>query len=209
MGSLFATKIQRLEWRGGVLTSAGDFAVPFSESVYAFTYADALNVGQDVFVWITPEGFIRMLQPDGEDWKGGERFTGSASYIPYPTEDEDRSGSGDAPRKRRYYIPQRILVTDIDRDGKNEILVINNSDMTTHYFPHIRVFRNGRIACLFWDGMGLAQKWQTSEVSGHISDVMLMDLNGDKKQDMVFSVVSKRNTPFWNAESYLVYWSAD
>ncbi|WP_028323908.1 FG-GAP-like repeat-containing protein [Desulfatirhabdium butyrativorans] len=209
MGSLFASKIQRLEWRGGALAPAGNFAVPFSESVYAFNDADALNAGQDVFVWITPEGFIRILQPDGEDWKGGERFTGAASYIPYPTGDEDRSGSGDPPRKRRYYIPQRILVTDIDRDGKNEILVISNSDMTTHYFPNIRIFRNGRIACLFWDGMGLARKWQTSEVSGHISDLMLMDLNGDKKPDMVFSVVARMNSPFWNAESYLVYWSAD
>ena len=209
-GTIFDTRIQRLEWRGNTLEPIGGFAVPFSESVYAFAYADALNAGQDTFVWITPEGFLRLVQQDGEDWKSAERFTGAAAYIPYPTGDEDRGGpSSDTPRKRRYYLPQRILVADIDRDGKNEVLTISNTDLTTHFFPNIRIFRNGRIVCLFWDGMGLGQKWRTSEVSGHISDVLVMDLNGDGKLDMVFSVVSTMSSAFNKAESYLVYWTAD
>ncbi len=208
-GTIFDTRIQRLEWRGNTLEPVGVVGVPFSESIYAFAYADALNGGQDTFLWITPEGFLRLVQPDGEDWKSGERFTGAASYIPYPTGDEDRGGPGDTPRKRRYYLPQRILVADIDRDGKNEVLTISNTDLTTHFFPNIRIFRNGRIVCLFWDGMGLGQKWRTSEVSGHISDVMVMDLNGDEKLDMVFSVVSTMSSAFNKAESYLVYWTTD
>ncbi len=208
-GTIFDTRMQRFEWRGNSLESIGAFAVPFSESIYAFAWADALNSGQDTFVWFTPEGFLRLIEADGEDWKSGERFTGAASYIPYPTGDEDRGGPGDTPRKRRYYLPQRILVADIDRDGKNEVLTISNTDLTTHFFPNIRIFRNGRIVCLFWDGMGLGQKWRTSEVSGHISDVMVMDLNGDGKLDMVFSVVSTMSSAFNKAESYLVYWTAD
>ena len=78
-----------------------------------------------------------------------------------------------------YYLPQRIWIKDIDKDGKTEVIVAKNTDTAGRYFTRLRLFKNGYIACLAWDNMGMYEKWKTREISGHISDYFIADIDND------------------------------
>jgi len=207
MGGLFATTIERMTWKNDTYSASAAIALPSRANIFSYSQGNALNDGRNVIAQITSDNYIKVIDPGGDaEWISPERFTGSAAWLPYPSDDSDGRKS-DMPRKKRYFLPQRILISDIDRDGKNEILVIKNNDMTTYLFPNLRVFKNGHIECLIWDGMGMSPKWKTSDVPGHISDVMIADLNKDNRPEMVFSVVATQSTAFSRGESYLVFWA--
>lgn len=204
---LFASTIDRMSWQNGAYGVDGSLSLPSGATVFSYSQGNALNDGRDILAQMTQSGFIEISDASGEvEWMSPERFTGSAAYLPYPSDDSSDRQS-DVPRKKRYYLPQRILIYDIDRDGKNELLVINNKDLTTHLLPNLRIFKNGHIECLVWDGLGMSSKWKTSDVTGHVSDVMIADLNADSQPEMVFSVISSQSSAFTSGESYLVFWA--
>ncbi|GAG74886.1 unnamed protein product, partial [marine sediment metagenome] len=47
-------------------------------------------------------------------------------------------------------------------------------------------------------------KWKTREISGHISDYTIADIDNDGRDELVFSVVSKTGSVLGEAKSYLV-----
>ena len=111
-----------------------------------------------------------------------------------------------ARRLRRYYLPQRIFISDIDRDGKNEVILLNNYDYTRNYLPNLRIFKSGHVECLQWEGLAFGSKWRTTEVSGQISDMTVGDLNNDGVEEIVYSVVDLPGSAFNSGRSYLVSW---
>lgn len=204
---LFEPGIHRMNWKNGGYEIAGMFPAPAGANLFSFTTGPATNDGRDSIVQISSGNFLELSDVSGElEWTSPERFIGGSAYLTYPTDALD-SRPADVPRKKRYYLPPRIRIEDIDRDGKNEVLVISNRDMTTHLLPNLRIFRSGHVQCLIWDGMGFSSKWKTSDVPGHISDILATDLNGDGKPEMVFSVIASVSSAFSRGESYLVFWA--
>ena len=102
--------------------------VPRGLSLYAFSSGNALNDGKEMTVALTSDLRLRVFDQTGDmEWTSSDRFTGGGGYMPYPADVNDARASGEL-RNKRYYLPQRVIISDIDKDGKNEVILINNKD---------------------------------------------------------------------------------
>ncbi len=106
-----------------------------------------------------------------------------------------------------FWVPQRILLTDVNDDGENDVLVVRNEDISKGVMQRQRMYRSGRFECLAWDNVGLAALWRTRKFAGYISDYNLGDFDNDGQDDLVFAVVKKTGDPVTGQyKSYLVAW---
>jgi TolB-like protein len=206
MTELFTKSIHELTWKNGIYIASSLAEVPRGFSLYAFTPGNALNDGKETTVALTSDLRLRVFDQTGDaEWTSSERFTGGGIYMPYPV-DESNTSAPEELRKKRYYLPQRISIFDIDKDGKNEVILVNNKDFLKNYLPNLRIFKSGHVECLQWEGLAFGSKWRTTDVSGQITDMIVGDLNNDGVDEIVFSVVDRPGSAFNSARSYLMSW---
>ncbi len=209
--ALFGGNVYEMTWQNGVYQPTSPVASPPGASIFGFTPGNAMNDGADMTVALTSALHLRLYSPSGDvEWTSSEQFTGSGVYMPYPQDDTESTGRNADPRIKRYYLPQRIFITDIDHDGKNEVLLLNDKDALRNYLPSLRLFKNGHIECLQWDPSGgFALKWKTTEMSGQISDMAIGDLYNDGQTQIVFSVIEVSGSAFNNARSHIISWETE
>lgn len=203
---IFMPGVYELKWSNGRYEPFERQNLPKPMNVYGFAYGDVLNNGQEMIVAFTPNDHIRILERNGnEKWKSSEPYGGGATYLEVPS----RPGSsiGDVTEMDRFYLPQRIRIADLDRDGKNEVIVVKNQDVAGRLLSRLRIFKSGHIECLTWNTLGLSLKWKTQEISGYISDYAIADLNNDGRDELVFSVVAQTDTVLASARSFIVSWA--
>jgi hypothetical protein len=99
-----------------------------------------------------------------------------------------------------------VFISDIDKDGANEVILINNKDYAKNLLPNLRFFKSGHVECLQWEGLAFGSKWRTTDVSGQVSDMVVGDLNNDGVDEIVYSVVDVPGSAFNSARSYLISW---
>jgi TolB-like protein len=201
---LFSNGIHEMAWKNGTYAASSMADVPRGYSLYAFSSGNALNEGKDMTVALTSDLRLRVFDQTGDaEWTSSEHFTGGGVYMPYPLEVNE---SDINKRLKRYYLPQRVIISDIDKDGKNEVILANNKDFLKNYLPNLRIFKSGHIECLQWEGLAFGLKWRTTDVSGQICDMAVGDLNNDGVDEIVFSVVDRTGSAFNSARSYVVSW---
>ncbi|SKA84282.1 FG-GAP repeat domain-containing protein [Desulfobaculum bizertense] len=83
-----------------------------------------------------------------------------------------------------YYIPLRLVTTDLNSDGKMEVLVNKNISVAAQFFERYRFFPNGEIHSLFWDGVGMSLSWKTRRIKGTVCDYGLADIDNDGTMDL-------------------------
>jgi hypothetical protein len=205
--SIFFNGIYELKWNKDKYAPADRQIVPKWMNVYSFNYGDVLNNGQEMIIAFTHNDHLLIIDKNGnEEWTSSERYGGSVTYF----EDFSESGSNknrrtDDPKAMKYiYLPQRLHIVDLDKDGKKEVVVVRNIDAAGRLFSRLRMFKSGHIECLIWDNFGLYQKWKTREISGHISDYVIGDIDNDGQDELVFSVVAKTGSVFGKARSFIV-----
>ena len=195
--ALFDRDVYEMKWQDGGYTAAGRLALPKDMTLYDFTQGDASNDGQIETVAFSRTDHVRVYDQTGESvWESDEVYGGSRLFFEVPEID-------DARKKTNYYLPQRIHVTDIDRDGLNEIIVLKNKN-TAGIFSRIKAFKEGHIDCLSYDDIGVQLKWQTRNISGYISDYVIGDLNNDGLNEIVLSTVAKGKSFMSKGKSYII-----
>ena len=196
--------VYELIWNNGQYEPVQRQNLAKHKTIYGFTYGDIYNDGREMIVAFAHSDHIRILNPDGhEEWRSKDLFGGSATYIASPYE-VDAAEPPSERLKEHFYLSQRIHVADLDKDGKNEIIVVKNISVTGRRLTRVRIFKSGHIEALAMDGLGSTLKWKTREISGHISDYTIADIDNDGRDELVFSVVSKTGSVLGEAKSYLV-----
>ena len=87
-----------------------------------------------------------------------------------------------------YFVPGRLLVTNLDNDKKYELIVNKPISIATEFFSNFRSFSQGEIHSLHWDGIGLNTLWKTRRIKGGIMDYAIADYNNDGRKDLVVCV---------------------
>ena len=197
---IFIAGIFELKWSNGRYEPAGRLNLSKHINVYDFAYGNILNNEQEMIIAFTNNNHLRILHRNGEEeWTSSEKYGGSATYIEYPSEMDPKEMD-------RFYLPQRIHIVDIDKDGNAEVIVVKNIDASGGLFSRLRFFKSGHVECLTWDNVGLSQKWKTRKISEYISDCAIADLNNDGQDELVCSVVSKSSSVFGKSRSFIVSW---
>lgn len=152
--------------------------LPLPDSVNLFDFAFADIDGNKVVETLVVNHSEKLLVYDGQNkliWVSDHNFGGSQNYIgPSRSERNSRDSANaaidlDADRELSF-LPTRIIIRDIDGDGKQEIIVGRNKRDSYTFLRNYRLYDGGDIACLRWQDSGLKEIWRTNTIPGYIAD---------------------------------------
>jgi TolB-like protein len=153
-------------------------------NLMGFSLGDVMNDGGESVVAYDKSDYIRIINQSGRVlWAGNIHYGGSTHYYEMPAFEP---GSDN-----RQYYPMRIIIADIDLDGKYEVIAVKNYELTGRLLKHLRKFKEAQIESFSWNGLGLATNWKTAKISGYIRDFAIGDFDNDGENEIIAAVVSK------------------
>ena len=181
----FEEAIFEMVWENSAYEPVQRILPPNRANLMGFAFGDVLNDGRELPVTFNQADHIRILSPGGKEiWKGAKQYGGSSLYFEKPKADiEDTSNP--------HFFPMRLYVNDIDGDGKNEVITVNNHDEAGRHLERFRKYTNFQIVSISWDGLGLSGNWKTREHSGHVRDFVFGDFDNDGRDELVATVILK------------------
>jgi TolB-like protein len=208
--TIFMGEIQELTWIDGGYAATARAGAPAGSNVFGIGFGDLMGNGQRQSVHVAAEDRLQLTGGGAEQWSSSEPYGGSTTYLVAPDAWEAatrlRRGADPLPQEL-YYLPQRLIVADVNGDGKQDLLAVQNHDGFNRIFTRTRVFRQGRFSCLEWDQVGLTPRWRTRNFSGYISDFTWADIDNDGRRELAFVVVAGPGMPGLGGDhSNIVVW---
>ena len=201
ISDLFMPGVYELAWTGSSYKPQGKIAVGLPENitVFGFTMGDLLNNRGEVVAAFDEEERLRIYSTGGsQEWKSDEKFGGSENYIDIDFQDKE------ADYESRVYLPHRLYIVDLNKDGKTELITVKNRSISGHLFKRFRHYSGATFESLSWDGLGLAKNWHTRKVTGYICDYAIGDIDNDGDLELVAAIVSKRDVIGQKAKSTVI-----
>lgn len=90
--------------------------------------------------------------------------------------------------QERVFIPLRGIPSDLDKDGRYELVISRNISVASQFFSRYRDYPQGEIHSLYWDGVGMSLQWKTARIKGTVVDYALTDLDNDGELDLVVNI---------------------
>jgi hypothetical protein len=181
--SPFDKKISELVWQNSGYEPANRVMGSKRANVLGLALGNAMNDGSEVAVAFDKLDYLRLYDTSGKEiWKDGEGSGGTPHYFQLPDQ-----GAND--NENHAYYPARIVIQDINNDGKNDVITINNIRLSK--LISYRAFTLGEIEIRSWDRIGLAVLWKTRKLSGYISDFAIGDFDNDGSDELVAALVIK------------------
>ena len=190
INDLFLSPVHQLEWRGATYESVGTIRIPNDMNLFSFALGDVMNNGREQIIALNEDDYLQIFTKDGtREYKSDEQFGGSVNFMDF----EPHVGQTET---ERFYLPQRIFIKDLDKDGQNEVIVVKNHAGSGRLFKRFRHYSSAEIASLSWDSMGLALNWKTRKIHGYVSDYVIGDFDNDGQPELVAAVVMKKGAAF-------------
>ncbi len=106
------------------------------------------------------------------------------------------------------YLPVRVLIADVDGNGRTELVAIQNNELAGKKLEALRFFEEAQVVSFSWGNTGLVKQWETQTIDGYIADLTLADLDGDGQKELLAAVVEKAGgSLFSKPKSYLISFS--
>jgi hypothetical protein len=139
-------------------------SLPDSVNLFDFVLADLNGDGAVEKVVIDKnEKLLVYDQNNNLLWVSNDEFGGSKNYI-------GPRWQGTNITKGRVFVPTRIIVADVNKDNKQDILIGRNKRDTYSFFSNLRSYSGGFISCLTWTGSEMSELWHTNVLPGLIAD---------------------------------------
>ena len=179
--------------RGDEVVRGGKLAnLPSQATVFNFSWipADKGKRG-DHLALIAENETLLTFDSRGNRLAGTEdTYSGSSVYVEGDRGIGSLSSSGESSDAVLYYVPMRMPVVDLDRDGRYELITNKPVTAAGKLFTNYRTYPQGEIHALLWNGMGMELLWKTRRIKGTVCDVAVADVNNNGKLDLVVSVNS-------------------
>jgi TolB-like protein len=186
----FSGRIYQFSWKGNTFRRSEKVKLPKKSVLFGLAIADVTGDGKEEIIQFDYADHLKVLSMNGKDllYKSSSKYGGSNNFfdresVPALT-DKEYVG-------KRVFIPGRILVLDLDGDGRVEIIVNKNQFTTGRLFDRIRPYDRGEVYNLVWDGLMLAENWRTKEIPGYIADYQVKDFDNDGKSELVVAMASQ------------------
>lgn len=152
-----------------------------------FVTGNALNDGRTITAAFENSDRLEILGPAGGSiWKSDKKYGGNTQYYVAPGELHDEEA--------HHYLPVRLRVRDLDSDGRNEIVTIQNEEYLSRHLEAYRNFTNTQIVSLSADGSMVREGWKTKQLSGRITDFVIADFDNDGKEELGVALVVKEKS---------------
>jgi len=201
----FIGKIYTFGFKRGKLIKKSVIIPPTKAPIYNFIMGNFIGRGGNDFIIYDKNEKLLLLNKAGRVVaKSSEAYGGSDNFV-----ERERLSSEDVvkskeEKKRRLYFPLRLGKIDMDRDGKDECIVIDNEFSGGKILERMKAYKDGEILFLTWDGFSLSELLRTKKVVGYISDFTIGDLDRDGKKELIISVISPEIRLFGRTKSAVV-----
>jgi curli biogenesis system outer membrane secretion channel CsgG len=166
-------------------------------NLFDFVFADLDGDGSAEIVAIDKKERIKVFNRANELlWVSKKNFGGSYIYL-----GPSRGGAVNYQDRKNFtldedfdreliFVPGRLVVTDVDNDGRQEIVVNENKLSSMSIFEKMRIYDDGVIVGLAWDGTALNELWRSGTFRGYIAGFGFSVL---KKLNEVGTIANKGN----------------
>jgi TolB-like protein len=191
----YMPEIYELSWNGPVLMSATQKeAFPEDTMVFGVSKGFAGQNANLTAVFDSRDRLSIIHENGSIAWKSDVPYGGSERFI--KTVADYRGSGGD-----RFYLPQRIIALDVEK--KPMVIVPLNDSSSGRFFQKFRNYTNARFLFFTWDGMKLLVSRKSPDLSGYVSDFCIADINNDGLEELIYALVTDRETAFRSAKSYI------
>lgn len=129
-------------------------------------------------------------------WESEDIYGGGVNYLAMK-DPHDRDLTN------RLYLEPRLVFMDLDGDGSDELITIQNKELTNHLFSKFKYFKKGRIVFLKKGDLEWRPVFETENVTGYISDFSLTDSDNDGRPELIYAVVKKKKSLFSDNTGYI------
>jgi len=196
--SLLLAGIYRLMRSGTAVQPEERIVMPDYVNLFEFALADVNGDTTNEIVAISRAYRLYVVRPNGTVlWVSDEFYGGTSRYIGEDYELVGRKGldvnsmsSADVigmdGSGKRIYIPSRIIVMDVNGDGKDDVIVNKNISTASRHVENYKSFKTSEIHALAWNGIALGQIWQTKKIDGYIPDFQFLPLSERENSTTLF-----------------------
>ena len=162
--------------------------LPEKVNALNFTWIPYTKDSGELLVALTDDERLRVFGKGGNRmFETEEKYSGS--YVGIEQTNQIRGmGKDRAYLPDKYYIPQRMLVADLEGRGEYVLLINKPASTAAQIFERYRFFPQGEIHALYWDGVGLNLKWKTRRIKGSVININLADLDNNGVKDLVVGI---------------------
>lgn len=111
-----------------------------------------------------------LLWVSENDYGGSRNFIGPAKSAVSSMADMIYRDDARKLEQPVVFVPTRLVAEDLDRDGKDEIIVGNNKRVTPKLLFNFREYDGGSVICLSWQETAMVELWKTNTVVGYLAD---------------------------------------
>ena len=184
-------KVYEMQIVDGKLVRRGNLVnLPKNATVFNFAWIPAANgKGDDHVVTVTEMENLATFNSKGQPLAVTQDvYCAGTTYI---LGDRGIGGlSAHEDDEILSYVPMRMIVVDLDRDGRYEVLASKPITTAGKIFSNYRTYPQGEVHALIWDGMALDLLWKTRRIKGTVCDVAVADADNDGRLDLVVTVNS-------------------
>lgn len=198
--SPFFGPIHELEFKGGSIKQTRTLKLPDLANILNFVLIDINGKGTPWTAVVDFGNHIRLYSPGNKlMWTSGGQFAASAKYVEYIPMTGSDEGQEDW-----WYLPTRMIPTDLDGDGKQEMLVVRNDDRMAGLVGRLKLFYQGTMYSLYWNGLSMTEAWRTPRISGYLTDYAIADVGNVGRPALVMSVGQTSSGGFFDKGSSFV-----
>jgi len=189
--SVLVAGIFRLMRSGKKVQPQERLIMPNYVNLFDFSLADITGDGNNEIVGISKADRLYVVRRDGSVlWVSDSYYGGTRRYIGEAYEQfqrvgvdvdstPDRDTIGREGASQRIYIPSRMIVMDVNQDGKDDIIINKNLSTASRVMENFKRYQTGEIHGLTWNGIGLTDIWQTKKIDGYIPDFQFLRMPGN------------------------------
>ena len=167
----------------GKLRKQERLPVPKGINLFNFAFADLDGDGGHEIVALDNSFKLNVFRNGSIAWKSEERFAGTKRFIGGESAIESGKNfrgttevDGVGELYQEFYIPSRILISDVDGDGVDDIILNRNPDTLSTVVPSMIQYESGTLVGLKWNGIGLEELWRTRKIDGYVVDYQVKSL---------------------------------
>lgn len=155
-------------------------ALPLPEGTWIYSFVPLRHGESTRFVTIGPAGRPVLHDEGGRAlWEGIDTVYGTETAVSALLGSSlDAEGR---PLVRRLHVPGRLLGADLDADGNDEVVLMNNIVSAGGFFENLRIYSNAELLCFAQTGDRMELAWRTPQVGSAGLDAFLDPAPGGKR----------------------------
>ncbi len=166
---LFSNTVSQLNFKNGMVVSAGRFSVPMGFTLPGAVYDDINNDRIKELCFINKQNFLVIYQGSKRLWVSDERLAGSLHDVQYEVGTERMSYT----EKRQISAPLRTI--DINGDGTKELLLVDNESGMSTSFGEYGFLNKGYVKMIRNSGTGFVVQKLTGVIGGPVQGIQIVN----------------------------------